>query len=220
MQTFSRRNLRGFIIIFLSTVLIFALGWFIFLRPAVTSLNKTEQVAGSNLENITLTEFDANGKLLWEIYAKRADYRQDTKIADVEAVKGKFYRNGEPLIEATGDKGTINQASKEISLVGNIKAIAIQEKIDMLADRMDWKSEEDVLKATGNVRIDKPDEKIKMIGKELTAKPSTNIFSLEKDVIVTATEPPVEMKSEKITCNNLELFLRLSHRFSSFSNKN
>ena len=30
----------------------------------------------------------------------------------------------------------------------------------------------------------------------------------------------LDVKSEKITCNNLELFLRLSHRFSSFSNKN
>jgi len=109
----------------------FALGWFIFLRPEISTLNKTAQTAGSSLQNITLTEFDANGKLLWEITSKRANYREDRKIADVEDVKGKFYRDGEPLMEATGDKGTIDQASKAISLEGNVKAIAVQEKINM-----------------------------------------------------------------------------------------
>jgi LPS export ABC transporter protein LptC len=126
MQTLTPRNIRLFIIIFVITVLLFALGWFVFLRPSVTSLNKTAQVAGSSLQNITLTEFDAEGKLLWEITSKSADYRQDRKIADVQDVKGKFYRNGEPIMEATGDKGTIDQVSKEISLEGNIKAIDIK----------------------------------------------------------------------------------------------
>lgn len=199
MQTFSRRNIRLFIIIFMVTVLIFGLGWFVFLRPAITSLNKSAQTAGTSLQNITLTEFDAKGKLLWEITSKRADYRPDSKIADVEDVKGKFYRDGELLMEATGDKGTIDQSTKEISLNGSIKAIAFQEKIDMKADRMVWKAEDDVLKATGNIQIDKPDDKLKMTGKELTAKPSTSIYSLEKEVIVTAIEPPLQMKSEKIT---------------------
>ncbi|MFY7834624.1 MAG: LPS export ABC transporter periplasmic protein LptC, partial [Pseudanabaena sp.] len=183
-QIFSRRNLRLFITIFVATVLMFALGWFIFLRPSVTSLNKTAQTAGSNLQNITLTEFDSNGKLLWEIQAKRATYREDRKIADVEDVKGKFYRDGEPLMEATGNKGTIDQASKAISLEGNIKAIAVQEKINMKADRMVWQSEEDLLKATGNIQIDKPEDKLTMTGKELTAKPSVNVYSMEKQVVV------------------------------------
>jgi len=178
-QIFSRRNLRLFITIFVATVLMFALGWFIFLRPSVTSLNKTAQTAGSNLQNITLTEFDSNGKLLWEIQAKRATYREDRKIADVEDVKGKFYRDGEPLMEATGNKGTIDQASK--------------------ADRMVWQSEEDLLKATGNIQIDKPEDKLTMTGKELTAKPSVNVYSMEKQVVVIAVEPPLEMKSEKVT---------------------
>ena len=199
MQTLSRRSLRLFIIIFVVTVLLFALGWFIFLRPEISSLNKTPQSAGSSLQNITLTEFDAEGKLLWEITSKRADYRADRKIADVQDVKGKFYRKGEPLMEATGDKGTINQSTKEITLEGNIKAIAIQEKINMQADRMVWKAEEDLLKATGHIEIDKPDDKLKMTGKELTAQPSTNVYSLEKSVIVTAIKPPLEMKSEKVT---------------------
>lgn len=69
----------------------------------------------------------------------------------------------------------------------------------MKADRMVWKAEDDVLKATGNIQINKPDDKLKMSGKELTAKPSTNIYSLEKGVIVTAINPPLEMKTEKVT---------------------
>ena len=141
MQLLSRRNIRLFLIIFAITVVVFVLGWFIFLRPEVTRLNKPAQVAESSLQNITLTEFDANGKLLWEITSKQADYRQDRKIADVQDVKGKFYRNGEPLMEVTGDKWTIYQSSKEISLEWNIKSIAIQEKIDMTADRIVWQSE-------------------------------------------------------------------------------
>ena len=200
MQTiFSRRSLRLFIIIFVVTVLLFALGWFIFLRPDITNLNKSAQTAGTSLQNITLTEFDANGKLLWEITSKRANYRPDNKLVDVEDVKGKFYRNGEALMEATGDKGTIDQSTKEISLVGNIKAIAVQEKIDMKADRMVWKAEADILKATGNIQINKPADNLKMTGNELTAIPSTNVYSLEKNVIATSIEPPLEMKSEKIT---------------------
>jgi LPS export ABC transporter protein LptC len=169
--------------------------------PIVTP--QTNSTPGSSLSNITLTEFDETGKLLWEIKAKRAEYRQERRIADVKGVSGKFYRDGKPIIEATGSTGTLDQATQIVTLAGQVKALAVDENITMKAAQMTWESKKDLLIATGDLQIQNQDAKtgrlITITGKSLQARPGANTFTLEKDVLALATKPPLEIRTDKIT---------------------
>ncbi len=163
-----------------------------------TSTNNTSipsTTAGSSLSNITLSEVDKDGKPLWEIQAGRAEYNQDRHMATVYKVKGKFFRNGKPTIEAVGERGTVDQAKREITIEGKVKAIALKDKITLTVDRLVWLADGDLLTATGNVKAEKPADKIAIVGKKLTAYPSTNRFKIEKEVVATVAKPPLRLES-------------------------
>ncbi|MEI6429488.1 MAG: LPS export ABC transporter periplasmic protein LptC [Pseudanabaena sp. ELA607] len=202
----SQRTRRWFKVLTIGAVLSFLILIFLWLTvfrntPIVTP--QTNSNPGSSLSNITLTEFDETGKLVWEITAKRADYRQDRRIADVRGVSGKFYRDGKPIIEATGSTGTLDQVTQVVTLAGQVKALAVEENITMQSAQMTWESKKDLLTATGDLQIQNQDPKtgrlITITGKSLQAKPGTNIFTLEKDVLAIASKPPLEIRTDKIT---------------------
>ncbi|CAN1211613.1 LPS export ABC transporter periplasmic protein LptC [Tumidithrix helvetica PCC 7403] len=194
------RLLRILVLLLIAAAVGFGVIWIGTQKPPAPVV-ETQKPPGSSLLNTTLKEFDDKGNLLWEVKSERADYRQDQKVADVVKVQGKFYKDGKPLIEATADGGVINQANREITLKSNVKAIALKDKITLVADNMVWNSDRDLLTATGHLKIDKFDQKISIVGKTLKANPSVNTFTIEKDVIVTSVKPPVEIKGEAITWN-------------------
>jgi LPS export ABC transporter protein LptC len=194
------RLLRILALLAIAAAVGFGVIWLGTQKPSTPTVD-SQGPPGSSLLNTTLKEFDSKGNLLWEVKSERADYREDRKIADVVKVKGKFYKDGKPLIEATADAGVIDQASREIILKTNIKAIALKDKITLVADNMVWQSDRDLLTATGNLKIDKFDQKISIVGKTLKANPGLNTFTIEENVIVTSAKPPVEIKGKTITWN-------------------
>ncbi len=170
--------------------------WWINSQKLSTNNNSIPSTtAGSSLSNITLAEVDKEGKPLWEIQAGRAEYNQDRRMATVFKVKGKFFRDGKPTIEAVGERGTVDQTKREITIEGKVKAIALKDKITLTADRLVWLADGDLLTATGNVKAEKPADKIAIVGKKLTAYPSTNRFKLEKEVVATVAKPPLRLES-------------------------
>ncbi len=201
-----KQSRRWFKILSISALLGFVALIFLWLTvfrntPIVTP--QTNSTPGSSLADITLTEFDETGKLLWEVKAKRADYRQEKRIADVKGVSGKFYRDGKPIIEATGSTGTLDQVTQIVTLAGQVKALAVDENITMKAAQMTWESKKDLLTATGDLQIQNQDPKtnrvITITGKSLQAKPGANTFTLEKDVLAIATKPALEIRTDRIT---------------------
>ncbi len=157
------------------------------------------QAPGSTLDNVTLTEFDAQGNLIWEINASKADYSEDNFTAQIVTVSGKFYRQGKVLIEAQGRAGTVNQRERKITIDGDIKAKLLNENIQITADRMVWQADDDLLTATGNIKISQPDRQISLVGKSLRAVPSLSRFTLEQSVQVTSAQPPIVVETPALT---------------------
>jgi LPS export ABC transporter protein LptC len=173
--------------------------WWFTLQKSQNPNSSIPQVSpGANFNNITFSEVDKSGKPLWEIQATTGEYNQNQRIASVLKVKGKFFRDGKPVIEAVGEKGSIDQAKREITIEGKVNAIAIKDGINLKADRMVWEADKDVLTATGNIKVERPADKMAMVGKKLTAYPSTNRFKLEKEVAVTSVKPPLRLESASL----------------------
>jgi LPS export ABC transporter protein LptC len=157
---------------------LFSSNGFLQRNPAV--VEETDEPIGSSLSNVTLTDVDENGKPLYEITARRADYSSETRAADVFIVTGKFYRDGKPIIEISGEGGAVDQDNKEIAIEGNVKAVAVEENIVLTADRMVWLADQDLLTGKGNIKLEKTDEKITLTGKNLIANPNKIFFRSPK----------------------------------------
>jgi LPS export ABC transporter protein LptC len=190
---------RRLIFAFLGLVALAFVPWLIAQNPASTVVAPPPQEASSSLFDIRLTEFDRAGKLLWEVNAKRIDYRQDRRVADVQQVSGKFYRNGELLITATSDAGVLDQAQQQIAMKGNVRAIAVKDNLTLTAAEILWNSKDDRMSGTGTVTIRQPKERLTLTGQKLEARPSQNCFTLSDNVLGTAVEPPLEIRGQRIT---------------------
>jgi LPS export ABC transporter protein LptC len=191
----TKRSLIWLLVAMLLGTGTYAAWWISSQKTSTNNSSTSETTAGSSLSNITLAEVDKDGKPLWEIQAGRAEYNQDRRMATVYKVKGKFFRNGKPTIEAVGERGTVDQTKREITIEGHVKAIALKDKITLTANRLEWLADGDLLTATGNVKAEKPADKIAIVGKKLTAYPSTNRFKLEKEVVATVAKPPLRLES-------------------------
>jgi LPS export ABC transporter protein LptC len=169
--------------------------WWLMTQPKPLANQKlgVSKPAGSSLSNVTLTEYDAKGKQIWEVKAVRAEYNQVTHATDISQVTGKFFRDGKLIMQVTGDKGAVNQANRVITIQGRAKAIALQEKVVVTSEKLSWQSDLDLLTATEKVKVEKPDRKITITGKALKAKPSINEFKVEQDVIAISAEPPLKL---------------------------
>lgn len=173
--------------------------WLLISQTASSPPPQAEKPAGSSLSNITLTEVDKNGKLLWEIKSERAEYSDDRRKASLTKISGKFYRDGKPLISAIGEGGSIDQDSREIVIEGNVKAIALKDNITLNADKMIWLADQDLLTATGKVKVEKKADKITITGKILKANPGANRFTIQQDVVATVVKPPIKLESPILT---------------------
>lgn len=155
-------------------------------RPPTPSALQQETKASSELINATLREFDDQGRLIWEVEAKQGKYRQDQRIADIVSVRGKFYERGEVIIIAEGEAGVLNQATQEIQIRGNVRGRILREKIDIMAEELEWSAQQDRLRAKGKITLKQEQEKLKITAAEMEGSPTQNRYTLKQDVIATA----------------------------------
>ncbi|MFN3361798.1 MAG: LPS export ABC transporter periplasmic protein LptC [Pseudanabaenaceae cyanobacterium] len=190
-------------------------GIWVYFHPLTEQKGASPAPPGSTLGNVTLTEFDSQGNLIWEIKATKADYNEENFTATIVTVSGKFYRQGKVLIEATGKAGSVNQRERKITVDGDIKAKLLEENIELKADRLVWQADDDLLTATGNIQIQQPDRRITLVGKSLRATPSKSHFTLSQAVQVKSEQPPLLISTPALTWEAPQQIVRIDVPFQA-----
>jgi LPS export ABC transporter protein LptC len=75
--------------------------------------------ADVRLEKIRFVE-DKHGKKTWELEAKSIQQYQDKNFMELEDVKVTIYMEGGRTVTISGNKGKVNQDSKDMELVGDV----------------------------------------------------------------------------------------------------
>ena len=71
------------------------------------NLGKVKEETNLNLQNATLEQSDADGKLLWKIQVDEAKYSPDREKATLTAVKGNIFEKGTLVLQIKADYGEI-----------------------------------------------------------------------------------------------------------------
>ncbi|MDX2271368.1 MAG: LPS export ABC transporter periplasmic protein LptC [Cyanobacteriota bacterium] len=136
----------------------------------------TESVAGSaspNLtyQNITLTESQPNGRILWKVSAQQATYDNEGVSASLETVAGEFYDPQNRAITMLADRGSVYPLDKRLELTGSVRVLSAHDQVEVQADRVEWLPEENLLTATGQV----------ILQQNLQAEGSASRWQLQSD---------------------------------------
>ena len=114
------------------------------LAEAAAESEESEQVQ-LTFKDITLEQGDAEGKLLWKVYAKEATYSEDRKVAIVEEPAGELYQDGELVYQVKAKQGEVHQDGNLIILKEEIEAIAVADEVVLQGNKLEWQPQADLL---------------------------------------------------------------------------
>ena len=126
---------------------------------------------------------EKNGRKIWDLTAEHIDVDVKTRDAKLEKLKGHFYAEDGRVVEVTADKGTYEDKTKNIVIVGNVD-VKNSDGARLTSDELRWEAAKQLLAAVGSAKVTKEDmlatgeriessdgfNKVKVIGKAHLAK--------------------------------------------------
>ncbi|MEB3293755.1 MAG: LPS export ABC transporter periplasmic protein LptC [Synechococcales bacterium] len=147
--------------------------------------------------DLVLEQADEQGKLLWKVSAKQATYSRDKKQATVTTPNGELYQDGKVVFKISAEKGEVMEDGKTLTLKGQIKAIDVQDGVEINGNELEWRPAEDVLyvrqKFTGtHQQLDISAQQGKFFSRSRRAE-------IAGQIVVTVKNPKMKMRTEHLT---------------------
>ncbi|MEO0355410.1 MAG: LPS export ABC transporter periplasmic protein LptC [Cyanobacteria bacterium P01_A01_bin.3] len=149
-------------------------------------------------ENLTLTETNEEGDLLWELNAATARYGDGGESAQLSDVSGVIYDEAGQQIFIEAKAGIVLPGEQRMELEDEVTADAPHLNLDLSSERAVWLPEDNTLTAVGSVIITERENDIELTGDRLMADLSANIISLANDddeepLLAVSSDPPLEL---------------------------
>jgi len=99
---------------------------------------------------------EQNGTKLWELGADRITVNQTTKIARFYGLKGSFYQENGSKVDVTAREATLDPATKNISLNGDVRAVSTEGAV-FTAAQARWEGTQKRFFGTGGITFTRED---------------------------------------------------------------
>lgn len=131
-----------------------------FLKDEPVTPKEPVQVATSESTSLSyvgnsITE-EKDGKRLWELQAETIDIDSNTKNMKFKNIKGVFYQDNGGKIDISAPEAAVDSKTKEIVMVGKIKAIA-SDGTTFAAQEIRWSNLEQRFYGSGDVSLTQDD---------------------------------------------------------------
>jgi LPS export ABC transporter protein LptC len=118
--------------------------------PEPTSENKL------TIENFSLEQSDAQGKLWWKMKAKQATYTIDRKVAQVKDLAGELYQDGQVVMRLTAKTANMVQDGEKVTLLGDVTATETRNQLVVISQELEWEPNKDLVTISKGVRANHP----------------------------------------------------------------
>ncbi|BDA40155.1 LPS export ABC transporter periplasmic protein LptC [Candidatus Atelocyanobacterium thalassae] len=179
------------------------------------TLEKVKEETNLNLQNATLEQSDADGKLLWKIQVDEAKYSPDREKATLTAVKGNIFENGTLVLQIKADYGEIHGNGTKIFLRNNVLAIDPRNQAVIRSEEIEWQPRESLLTMRKNLRGFHPQLEISANeGKYYTHKQKLELkgkieaISEHKKIKMNTEHLFWEIEKQMVTSNKLSNIVR------------
>lgn len=144
------------ILVILAIILV-AVVWAIFAVPELPTEEEAKEMAQRAkimvYENNTMKE-EQNGKIVWELKAKRTELNAETNNARCEGITGRFYMDDGTVVDGSALGGGFDGKTKDVFLEGNA-VIVTNDGRKITADKITWKAAEKKAIAEGHAHLTK-----------------------------------------------------------------
>ena len=135
-------------------------------------------------EEIKYTESE-EGKTIWEITAGEAKFYKEQDITEFEKINVTFYYQDEYKLILYGDRGELNNETKNITLNDNVE-IEAADKYKLITDSLRYSAEKDQIDTEDPIFVTGPD--ISFSGRGFTFNLADEELFINSDVVTDFTE--------------------------------
>lgn len=157
---------------------------------------QTREQTNLSLNNATLEQSNAEGILLWKIQVDEAQYSPDRKKANLTAVKGNIFQDGEIVLQVKADRGEIYRDGAEIFLKENIVAVDPRNKAVLRSNEVEWRPKESLLIVRQNLEGSHP--QLETTAKEGKYNTREQKLELTGDIVGTSEQKGLQLKTDHL----------------------
>lgn len=160
--------------------------------------NSNKQNTDSNLTffGVALEQFDEEGRPIWKVKAKQAQYTKEKEIGEVENPDGELYQDGKVVYTIKADKAKIQQDGKQLLLKGKIIAKDPRNGVVLKGNELEWRPEADLLIVRNQLKGSH--KQLNSVAQEAKVKTREQRVEFSGKVVATSVDPQLQMKTEHL----------------------
>jgi LPS export ABC transporter protein LptC len=119
----------------------------------------TDNPAAENkltIDNFSLEQSNAQGKLWWKMKAKQATYTIDRKAAQVKDLAGELYQDGQVVMRLSAKTANVVQDGEKVLLQGDVTATETRNQLVVVSQELEWQPNQDLLTISKGIRATHP----------------------------------------------------------------
>jgi LPS export ABC transporter protein LptC len=109
-----------------------------------------------SIDNFSLEQSNAQGKLWWKMKAKKASYTIDRKVAQVKDLAGELYQDGQVIMKLTAQTANVIQDGEKVTLRGDVTTTETRNQLVVVSQELEWQPNQDLLTISKGVRATHP----------------------------------------------------------------
>jgi LPS export ABC transporter protein LptC len=108
------------------------------------------------IDNFSLEQSNAQGKLWWKMKAKQATYTIDRKAAQVKDLAGELYQDGQVVMRLSAKTANVVQDGEKVLLQGDVTATETRNQLVVVSQELEWQPNQDLLTISKGIRATHP----------------------------------------------------------------
>jgi LPS export ABC transporter protein LptC len=109
-----------------------------------------------SIDNFSLEQSNAEGKLWWKMKAKKASYTIDRKVAQVQDLAGELYQDGQVVMKLSAKTAEVIQDGEKVTLRGDVTTTEVRNQLVVVSQELEWQPNQDLLTISKGVRATHP----------------------------------------------------------------
>ncbi|AFZ46897.1 protein of unknown function DUF1239 [Cyanobacterium stanieri PCC 7202] len=151
---------------------------------------------GIVLTDATIEQSNNDGENFWRLRVGKVTYSEDNRIAIIEDITANLLQNGEIVLKISAERGEVIDDGQEINLVGEIVAFDTRNDMEVMAERLNWKPEQNYFTLEENIEVNH--EQIRLVTKQAEYNTATQVLQLTQDIVATTLEPQLNIVAQSI----------------------
>ncbi|MCF4967916.1 LPS export ABC transporter periplasmic protein LptC [Nostoc sp. CMAA1605] len=146
--------------------------------------------------DVTLEQADEDGRPVWRVKAKQAQYTKEKQIGEAKSPYGELYQDGKIVYQVTAEKADIEQDGKQLFLRGKIVATDPVNGIVLRGNELEWRPQEDLLIMRN--QINGNHKQLQAVAQEAKVKTREQRMELSGGVVAKSVDPQTQMRTEHL----------------------